>query len=81
MEVIAELAICADCLFWFDYGDESLSDSDRTPDEFRADVRRTLGEDVNHVVVTGEELGFSWSACESCGSTLGGDRFRAVILV
>lgn len=80
MEVIAELAICADCLFWFDYGDLP-SDSERGADEFVADVRRTLGEDVRHVVVTGEELGFSWSACESCGSTLGGDRFSAAILV
>lgn len=25
-----------------------------------------------------ENLGFSWQACDACGSTLGGDRFAAV---
>ena len=25
----------------------------------------------------GEELGFSWRACDCCGSSLGGDRFKA----
>lgn len=27
-----------------------------------------------HLVCGNEELGFSWSACECCGSSLGGDR-------
>ena len=25
---------------------------------------------------TGEHVGFSWSACDRCGSTLGGDRWE-----
>ncbi len=32
------------------------------------------------LAVTGSEdgdLGFSWSACDCCGSSLGGDRFKA----
>ena len=79
MRVIDEFSICTDCLFWHAYGDLP-SDTDRDADEFLADVRRTLGEDLPNVVVAAEELGFSWSACQSCGSTLGGDRFSAVIL-
>ena len=78
MRVIDELSVCADCLFWLANGD--VLPEDRDPEEFLSDVRRTLGEDLRHVVITGESLGFSWSACESCGSTLGGERFSAAIL-
>ncbi len=28
----------------------------------------------------GEDLGFSWSSCDGCGSKLGGDRFRINLL-
>lgn len=30
-----------------------------------------------HVTYDGEDLGFSMSSCDGCGSRLGGDRFRA----
>jgi len=33
----------------------------------------TCWNDNQDVMTT--ELGFSWSACDSCGSTLGGDRY------
>lgn len=28
-----------------------------------------------HWALGGDDLGFSWSACEGCGSPLGGDRY------
>jgi hypothetical protein len=30
--------------------------------------------------VTGEETHFSWSACDACGTRLGGDRIEATVL-
>ena len=81
----ADLAVCGDCLSLLANGTVS-DDLDGAADEAHAarmdaqwpDVEITLGS----VEPTDNDgLGFSWSACQGCGSTLGGDRYAATAWV
>lgn len=75
VETLREGAVCADCAIWIANGDLSGMD-----DEAAARVVEADGE--NWVLSCAEdcESEFSWSACDRCGTTLGGDRHPAVVL-
>lgn len=49
-------------------------DDDETGEEREEPVS---DDEVEHAVSCCDEGGFSWSACDSCGSHLGGDRYPA----
>jgi hypothetical protein len=69
---------CVDCLMLVANGD--------VPDErpsLSAEMVAHMGaDDVRHLCVGDSEKDdeFSWSACECCGSTLGGSRHHFVVL-
>lgn len=69
----AELRICVDCLLYLE--SEPELEPERVA-EICAGLERCGGS-----VVTGEPEGFSWSPCGLCGSTLGGERYSAAVLV
>ena len=70
-ENVSDLAVCGCCLV-------ALANGDTSGHEFACgdspEPLCLLGGDL---VPDGEELGFSWSACEGCGA-LAGDRFRVL---
>lgn len=72
----ARIEICACCLM-------ALANADTSGHDFSCEgAPEPLAlwvESSNSLVLGGEEEGFSWSACEGCGSHLGGDRFRAYV--
>lgn len=43
-------------------------------------LKDTLTHHRLHLVSVGEEAHFSWSPCQGCGSTLGGDRHDCHLL-
>lgn len=65
-----ELSVCADCVYVLANGAEN-EEQEAAADAIAG--RYTAGE----LVPGGDDLGFSWSQCEGCLSTLGGDRFTA----
>lgn len=71
--IVDDLSICEDCLIW-----QANADDSGFPD----DVDMTCVTDPtvpegHHVIVDGEELGFSWSTCELCRRPEGGNRYLA----
>lgn len=80
MKVNRDGYVCLDCCYMMANGE--LPGEVRGENESRADkVARatagwTLAGDDEH-----PDLEFSWSACETCGSALGGERFFACELV
>lgn len=88
-ENITNLRICVDCLYVLANGVDS--DEQAIAAENMAKLWKntniTLGaltDECGHNDATSEEhaynceqLGFSWSPCDGCGSTLGGDRHAA----
>lgn len=76
METIDGLYICVDCAHFHANGE--VPEYCTTADE----AAEWLGglDDSGHWVV-GDEHGFSWRPCHSCGSALGGDRYEAAILI
>lgn len=69
---VAELAVCQDCIMLLanGEGDGDVVDA----------MTATWGADGRHLVPGGDDLGFSWSPCDGCGSDLGGDRYTAALL-
>ena len=66
-----ELKVCSDCLSAIANDDYSGLDDSRER-EVRAAIAR------HHWLVAGtEEYGFSWTPCDVCQSSLGGDRHQA----
>ena len=50
------------------------------PEAFlRAYERRTKGFDIHASKNSDDEGHFSWSSCDTCGSTFGGDRYDMVL--
>ena len=71
-----EIQVCVDCLTVTANG-ELL---DGGPGSVAEHVRRMTalwGDDVEIVPGSDDEGSFSWSSCDGCGSTLGGDRYTA----
>jgi protein-tyrosine phosphatase len=75
METIEDLYICVDCAMFHANGETPVG---LDLDEAVAWIESL--DDSGHWVV-GDEAGFSRSACHSCGSHLGGDRYQAAILI
>ena len=75
-----ELMACQDCLFYVANGDLP---EDRDDDKFEADIQATVGYPSGMISCgdSDKDEEFSWSACECCGSTLGGSRHQLVCLV
>jgi hypothetical protein len=84
------ILVCVDCLMMLANG--TLGNEDEAEDGAHAermgqewsDTLLTLGwsaeeypEGVDPMGDSADEAGFSWRHCEGCGSTLGGDRYRA----
>lgn len=84
-----KMRICADCLGHLANGEcgscHQESGHDREPlSAVPADDNVTLGmfredhaADCDSDECGCEDLGFSWSSCDGCGSRLGGDRYAA----
>lgn len=72
-----EVSVCVDCAMFAANGE--LPDPEyRDPDEF---VQSFNHYTEGMILVIGDgETHFSWSSCDTCGSTLGGDRFDAVLV-
>lgn len=90
-EIICELSVCTDCMLTHANGE---CDPNRDPSEpeplskIGEGYSVTLGvaEHSEHCTPEDqaegcdcEQLGFSWSRCEGCGSFLGGDRFALTL--
>lgn len=75
MQVVEELMVCVDCLFFI--ANSELPDD---PDD-AARVRESVCE--RPVLMIGDfdkDHEFSWNACHCCGSRLGGHRSHVVRL-
>lgn len=73
-EILATIYVCDDCMFVHANGETGNETPDREPWELMpsADVAMNCEDD-------GEGCGFSWSACDGCGSSLGGTRHRMAV--
>jgi hypothetical protein len=89
--VIDQISVCVDCMVLHANGEY---DHDRDPSEPEPlsligpgySVTMGVSEHSEHCTEVDREegcdcdqLGFSWSRCEGCGSTLGGDRFALTL--
>ena len=82
------LSVCADCLMFIANGDLPTDDDPERDAEIIAGVEREQASG-SHLCAGGidddpdapDEGGFSWSSCDCCNSSLGGDRFKATLLV
>lgn len=75
MQVAYELSACVDCLFYVANG-SIPEDRPSLPN----DIKSQWGELSHGLHAACDELGFSWTACECCGSVLGGSREKLIIL-
>lgn len=72
-----EVSVCVDCAMFAANGE--LPDPEyRDPDEFVQSFNHYTEGMI--LVIEDGETHFSWSSCDTCGSTLGGDRFDAVLV-
>jgi len=78
-QVQYELMACVDCLMFVANGDEPDTDSDGWCPER---IATHLGTDSGFVCCgdSNRDMGFSWSRCECCGSSLGGSRHHLVVV-
>jgi hypothetical protein len=74
-----ELAVCVDCIQLLANGE--INDGEDTAERCAEGQARVWGDDVMHMTYGGEELGFSHSSCDGCGSDFGGDRHRAHMMI
>lgn len=79
--IAGELEVCSDCAQIIANGEinDGTDTGERTAD---AQVAK-WGDDARGLVLAdheGFEPYFSWSDCDGCGSTLGGDRWPAAVL-
>lgn len=78
MEIVADGYVCVDCAYVMangDLPDETENYPERLKEVAEATAGWSYAADEEH-----EDLEFSWSECECCGSTLGGSRYWAVKL-
>lgn len=75
-----EIAVCVDCLMLMANGTMGDVTETEEADHVAAMDHEWPMADGWQLVPGSEELGFSWSGCEGCGSTLGGDRHEAVAM-
>jgi hypothetical protein len=72
------LSACVDCLMWVANGELPEDDSNG----LRQAIANNLGDDARFLCCGDGDHDdeFSWSACECCGSHLGGSRHQLVVL-
>jgi hypothetical protein len=68
-----DIILCVDCAMFHANGEAP----EHAGPIWFATVFDRLGDAV---VAVGDDYGFSWRWCDSCGSTLGGDRFEATLI-
>jgi hypothetical protein len=66
-----KISICVDCLM-------KLA-NDENPTEPTNCVPLSAIPDNMDITLGGDEEGFSWSSCDGCDCSLGGDRFTAYL--
>lgn len=76
---IIEIDVCTVCLMLCANGE--YNDGENTARDCVRGQREKWGDNAAHFTCGGEELGFSWSACEGCGNPDGGDRFRLNVMI
>ncbi|WP_372663607.1 hypothetical protein [Amycolatopsis kentuckyensis] len=74
-----KLSVCVDCIQLLANGE--INDGEDTAERCAEGQVREWGDNVMHMTYSGEELGFSWTSCDGCGSSLGGDRYRAYMMI
>lgn len=78
---VTEISVCVDCCLLFETGEVHDADGNDITADVAGGVMSNWGEASGRIVMSSDdEPGFSWSKCEGCGSTLGGDRMKAVVL-
>lgn len=73
MKTFEPLSVCVDCIEYIANGEAE------TPKRLERAIQATIGKPSGALAYDGEDLGFSWEPCEACGSTLGGERFKAFV--
>ena len=93
VEVLGPYWVCSDCLMFIANGDLPDCADDETAKAVVAGVESEPGhwvaggeceehQDHNHCAESGcDSRDFSWSDCECCGSSLGGSRHKASVIV
>ena len=71
-EPIANIYVCSDCMEAEEGITEYVVNNNRFEGEFTANWDSNEGDDSG-------VRDFSWSPCDSCGSTLGGSRYRYAV--
>ena len=75
-----DLSVCTDCIQMLANGECRECNDDRTACPVAYSIEVTWEGEEGHLVPGSEDLGFSWSACDGCGQTLGGDRHSAAFI-
>lgn len=68
---------CTDCLILIANGDTPPELDETATAAWLAEIDRRWGDTP---LTVGDEAGFSWSSCDCCGSTLGGDRHELFVV-
>ena len=76
--MIDDISVCTVCLHLLANGE--YGDGTDSAELCAAGQVELWGDDVRNLTLGGEELGFSWQACEGCGQGCGGDRYRAHVM-
>ena len=75
------LRVCVDCALLIANGEVTDSDGNDIAEQVAERQVAVWGNDARWLVLTDyDEPFFSWSDCEGCGSTLGGDRMLAAVI-
>jgi hypothetical protein len=74
-----ELSVCVDCVQLLANGE--INDGTDAAERCADGQLRVWGPELKHMTLGGEELGFSHESCNGCGNVLGGDRFRAWMMI
>lgn len=82
--VTCEIVVCGDCLLLIANGELTDSDGNDIAEAHAAKITALWGDEKGswHLVPACDENcdgEFSSSQCDGCGSTLGGDRHKAVV--
>lgn len=78
---VIEINVCVDCTLLIANGECTDSDGNDIAERVAEAQTAIWGDAAGRIVLTlDDEPFFSWSDCGGCGSTLGGDRMKAVVL-
>jgi len=76
---ITELSVCVVCIHLLANGE--YDDGTDAAEVASAGQLAKWGDDVQHLVAGGDDLGFMKSDCDGCGDHHHGDRFRAYLMI